>query len=361
MTLQTNLEDIIEQLRASKRELIEALSTKYDRTTNNVFNTDNKTLIELCEMTQNIRATAKKTAVVPTAPTNISQTDIYSTHINILNKIQYCNNLLRYTLRIYDIDFNNSNQLHDLIKYLYDVGSSITLTSDTDYVDTLNNGTFILTAQYEYDGEPIPDVAIGFFTTNGVLSGTSTTNSDGVAYFTGRKPGEYVAKLLNQTHSTLVSNVCIVYGMQYFMDGRVDSNRDLEVDLYAGYYNDIDLVNDIVLDNNRDIEFNIEMNEIEDNVVVDAYLDDNGDIVFTKFGDIPQYLSNVEITTDGVLLAFTSPSQYYNRASLINDIDIDSNGVLKINIDKNENEDDILISLDMTDEGALIYKEVSDK
>ena len=269
--------------------------------------------------------------------------------------------LLRYTLRIFDINFNNSNKLHELIRYLNDVGSSLTLESDTNYIDVSNNETFTLTAQYEYAEEPIPGIDIGFFTTNNVLSWVGTTDSNGKVYFTGRKPGEYVAKLLNQPYSTLISNVCKIYGIQYFMDGSVDADRDLSVDLYTGYYNDIDLVNDIVIDSDRDIEFNIEMNDVEDDIVIDAYLDDNGDIVFTKYGDIPKYLSNVDISDDGILLALISPIQYYNLVSLVNNITIDYQGILKVSADKNENEENILISLNITDEGALIYKQVEDR
>ena len=118
MTLQSNLEDIIDQLNDIKEDLISVLLTKKDKTTNNSFNVNNKTLIELCAMTRNISATVKNTAVIPTPATEIAKPDIYSTHIDILNKIQYCNNLLRYTLKIYGVNFYNSNKLHELVKFL---------------------------------------------------------------------------------------------------------------------------------------------------------------------------------------------------------------------------------------------------
>lgn len=360
MTMQDNLQDIIQQLIKSKEDLIAVLSTKKDKTTNDIFNVNDKTLVELCLATKNIKGTIKQTAIVPTPAPEITQSDIYSTHINILNKIQYCNNLLRYTLKIYGINFNNSNKLHELIKFLNNIGCSIVLTSDVDYIDVSLNESFTLTAQYEYEDEPVSGATIGFYTTNNVLKGTGITNNEGKAFFQSNKPGAYIARIIDKDFINLESNVCDIYGMQYFMDGRVDADSDLEVDLYAGYYNDRDLVNNIVIDADDDIAFNIEMNDIEDNVIVDAYLDDNGDIIFTKYGDIPQYLSRIESTVDGKIIASTSPVQDYKVAPLINNIVIDSNGVLKITTEINEYEEDILICLGGTDEGNLIYKKVND-
>ena len=118
MTLQGNLENIIEQLELAQDTLYDILVAAKDKTTNDFFNVNNKTLIELCAMAKNIDAEIKSEAVIPTPPSNITSTDIYSVHVNILNKIQYCNNLLRYALKIYDIDFNDSNKLHELIDYL---------------------------------------------------------------------------------------------------------------------------------------------------------------------------------------------------------------------------------------------------
>lgn len=360
MTLQDNLENIGNQLQGAKEDLISVLLTKKDKTTNNVFDINDKTLIELCEMTKNISGAIKQTAIVPTPATEIIKSDIYSTHINILNKIQYCNNVLRYTLKIHGVNFYNSNKLHELIRFLDNIGCSLVLTASTNYIDVSFNESVTLTAQYEYEDQPISGVTIGFFTTNNVLQGTGVTNSEGRVSFSSYKPGTYVARVLGGDFISIESNTCDVFGMQYFMDGRVDIDNDLEVDLYAGYYNDIDLVNDIMRDNDDDVDFNIEMNEIEDSVVVDAYLDDNGDISFTKYGDIPQYLSRVEMSTDGKLIVFTSPVQDYSVAPLINNIILDSNQKLKITTEINEHEEDILICLGETNRGNLIYKKVND-
>lgn len=360
MTLQSNLEDIIDQLNDIKEDLISVLLTKKDKTTNNSFDVNNKTLIELCAMTRNISATVKNTAVIPTPATEIAKPDIYSTHIDILNKIQYCNNLLRYTLRIYGVNFYNSNKLHELVKFLNNIGCSLDLTASTDYIDISLGESVTLTAQYEYENQPISGATIGFFTTNNVLQGTGVTNNEGKATFNSYKPGIYIARVIGGDFISLESNTCEVYGMQYFMDGRVDLDRDLEVDLYAGYYNDIDLVNDITIDNDRDINFNIEMNDLEENVVVHAYLDDNGDVVFVKYGDIPQYLARLEMSTDGTLIASVSPVLDYSVAPLINDITLDSNKALKITTETNEHEEDIIACFGVTNEGNLIYKKVND-
>ena len=143
------------------------------------------------------------------------------------------------------------------------------------------------------------------------------------------------------------------------MDGRIDTDEDLEVDLYTGQYNDRDLVNEISITESKDLDFNIEMNEVEDDVIVDAYLDDNSDLVFAKYGDLPQYLSFVELNEDGYLIASTSPAKY-NTAYLINNIIIDENGILKVVSEINQNEENILKSLDITENGELIYKKIND-
>lgn len=238
-------------------------------------------------------------------------------------------------------------------------GCSISLTTDTDYIDISSNSFFTLTAEYKYEDQPIPNATIGFFTNNDVLKGVSTTNSKGKAYFTGNKKGTYIAKVLSQDTPILVSESCEIYGMRYFMDGRIDTDEDLEVDLYTGEYNDRDLVNDIFIDGSKDLDFNIEMNELEDDVIVDAYLDDNGDIIFNKYGDLPQYLAFIELNEDGELIASTSPAKY-NTAYLINNITIDSHGVLKVNTEINQFEKDILVKLDITENGVLTYKRVND-
>lgn len=235
---------------------------------------------------------------------------------------------------------------------------TLSLETNTDYLDVSTNGFFILTAEYKYEEQPIPNARIGFYTNNDVLKGVVTTDSEGKAHFNGNKTGTYIAKALSQNIPLLVSNTCDIYGMRYFMDGSMDINEDLSVDLYTGEYNDRDLVNEIELFEEKDLEFNIEMNDIEDDVVVDAYLDDNGDIVYARYGDLTKYLFNVEINEDGCLIASTSPAKY-DTAYLINNITID-NGVLKITSEINQYEKDIIVSLNKTENGNLIYKRVND-
>ena len=236
-------------------------------------------------------------------------------------------------------------------------GCNILLTTNTDYVDI--SSFFTLTAEYKYEDQPIPNATIGFFTDNNILKNISTTDSEGKAYFTGNKKGTYVAKVLTQNTPILISEPCTIYGMRYFMDGRIDVDEDLEVDLYTGEYNDRDLVNDISIDGNKDLGFKIEMNEVEDDVIVDAYLDDNGDLVFSKYGDLPQYLAFIELSEDGKLIASTSPAKY-DTAYLINNITIDNHGVLKITSEINQFEKDILKELNITENGNLIYKRMND-
>ena len=136
MTLQGNLENIIEELELAQNALYDILVTAKDRTTHDFFNVSNKTLTELCAMAKNIDAEIKSEAVIPTPPSNITSNDIYSVHVNILNKIQYCNNLLRYALKIYDIDFDDSNKLHELIDYLNSIQQHI-------YIQITNMNTAI--------------------------------------------------------------------------------------------------------------------------------------------------------------------------------------------------------------------------
>lgn len=79
----------------------------------------------LCEDTKKILSNVNNLATIPETyspeeiPTTLAQKEL-----DIHNRIQYCNNVLRYTLRKNGIDFQNSNIMQELIKYIGDIESS---------------------------------------------------------------------------------------------------------------------------------------------------------------------------------------------------------------------------------------------
>lgn len=150
--LQENMEEINSQLEELKNALVSVLKGRINKQTKNYFDVSlSNKLTELCKQTKNIHATVKKSADIPHLPPTISNNSIYANQVNIKNKIQYCNNLLRYTLKIYNVDFHNSNKMHELINYLTEIELSmnIIITNITSY----SNGQSLDTTLFYKKGD----------------------------------------------------------------------------------------------------------------------------------------------------------------------------------------------------------------
>lgn len=80
----------------------------------------------LCEDTKKILSDVNNPAIIPKiySPEGPPPTTLSQYEFNIHDRIQYCNNVLRYTLRKNGIDFQNSNIMQELIKYIGDIESS---------------------------------------------------------------------------------------------------------------------------------------------------------------------------------------------------------------------------------------------
>ena len=136
--LQENMVEIDFLLGELKNLLVNVLRSRINKQTKNFFDVDtSEKLTELCKQTKNIHATIKRNAEIPLLPPQIQNGPIYANQVDIKNKIQYCNNLLRYTLKTHDVDFNNSNKMHELIEYLTEIELSmnIFITNITSYLN----------------------------------------------------------------------------------------------------------------------------------------------------------------------------------------------------------------------------------
>lgn len=129
-TFFSNEEEIQEKIEARRLELFEKLSSCIDMNTNDYFDIsedDLPTLTELCELTKRIQSltSIRNNAVtLPPKPKTITSNAIVPRELDIKNKIQYCNNLLRYTLRRNGISFNeNLNVMEDLIEKIKTIKS----------------------------------------------------------------------------------------------------------------------------------------------------------------------------------------------------------------------------------------------
>ena len=198
MTIQTNLEEIVSRLEELRVDLVNTLKNKIDRTTLNAFDVNTSMdLTVLCQKTINIYGTAESSSeiVIPTPPSDIDSESIYCLQLDIHNKIQYCNNLLRYTLRKYDVDFHNSNKMHELIRYLdkikqtpilttkftmaYDLTEYGTITIITTQDSVKLNDVITIKALYvDNSGYPFYNKNIQFWA-NETLIGAKTTNNKG--------------------------------------------------------------------------------------------------------------------------------------------------------------------------------------
>lgn len=127
--LEENELDIQNRLINNRNALIEALMLCYDEDTNEHFfdedwEDDGTSLIDLCEMATRIQSMETNVATFPSPPNILKQNTLCNQELNIYNKIQYCNNLLRYSLKKNGINFNNSNKMHELIYYITLINST---------------------------------------------------------------------------------------------------------------------------------------------------------------------------------------------------------------------------------------------
>ena len=151
--LEENIIEINSFVEELKNALGFILQNRIDRRTREYFDVDmSDKLTELCKQTRHIHATIKNGAEIPRLYPQIQNGPIYANQVDIKNKVQYCNNLLRYTLRTYDIDFHNSNKMHELIEYLTEIELSmnIFITNMTSYLNNESLDTALFYKKGDY-------------------------------------------------------------------------------------------------------------------------------------------------------------------------------------------------------------------
>ena len=161
----TQLEDnellIQEELESRREELIERLTNLLDERTNDFFVEEEleqiSSLIDLCKESIKILCPLNIAATTPTAPQNINSNSIYAREKNIHNKVQYCNNILRYTLRKKGINFHNSNSLEELIQYLQQIRLMKMYDSYVTNISMDLNGDLLIDTitYYELSNNPV--------------------------------------------------------------------------------------------------------------------------------------------------------------------------------------------------------------
>ena len=129
------------------------------------------TMTKLCEDAKSVKSNTQNSAVLPSKPTIINSNRLGVREYNIHNKIQYCNNLLRYTLRKNGIEFNNSNKMHELIKFLDSIEYDfIQVEKALQNVSLDNNGNLVIE---EYEGNVFNQtLVVGISLSNGNLTVT---------------------------------------------------------------------------------------------------------------------------------------------------------------------------------------------
>ena len=100
-------------------------------------------LTVLCEDTKKIKCSTNNSATIPPTPDLVNGNTLAINEFNIHNKIQYCNNVLRYTLRKCGIEFNDSydndgnytgiNSMQELIKYINEIKCPASITINEMY------------------------------------------------------------------------------------------------------------------------------------------------------------------------------------------------------------------------------------
>lgn len=177
-------------------------------------------------------------------------------------------------------------------------------------------------------------------------------------------PGTYVTSVTfvgNNNYESFVKEIeyTVIEHNTYVSDIYTDNNPNLTVETYTGRYDIKELVNDGDIIETGDLEINIEINKKERDIVIDAYINEEGNIVLVRYKDIHQYLLDLKLNKQDNLVASIYPAKYQTTES-INNITLDREGILNITSQINENEEDIIMSLEINDEGVLIYKKLND-
>lgn len=109
-------------IRQRKEQLINVLNNSIDSFTNDFFDFDrNKdySLTFLCKEATRVQSVIYNVAVFPPEPNILTGNNLIAKELNIQNKIQYCNNLLRYSLKKNGISFDSDlNVMEELIRQI---------------------------------------------------------------------------------------------------------------------------------------------------------------------------------------------------------------------------------------------------
>ena len=172
MTTLTDNEVLIQQkLTQNYNALYTALINAVDEHTNDYFELDESlSLTELCQAATRIQSLINNVAVTPSQPILFNNNILYDREKDIHNKIQYCNNLLRYSLKKNGIDFgyvNGStlgcNKMIDLIQYITQIPSVRKFEGYIQDIDLTENGDLSVTyIQYE-DLQDTTDVVTALY------------------------------------------------------------------------------------------------------------------------------------------------------------------------------------------------------
>lgn len=223
-----------------------------------------------------------------------------------------------------------------------------------------------ITAEWQIEKTPTKE-SISLVFNNGEETSSATYNI-GENVLNGNialanTPGTHIASITflgNNNYNSFVEEIeyTVMEYDTYVSDIFINDDRGLTLEKYSGRYDIKELVNDGNLVNG-DLEINIELNQNERDIVIDGYINDDRDLVLVQSKDIHQYLHNIKINKQDVLVASIYPANYQNVV-LVKNITLDEEGILHIISEVNENEEDIIMSLEINDEGVLIYKKLND-
>lgn len=109
-------------IRQRKEQLINVLNNSIDSATNDFFyfnKNENHPLTFLCKEATRVQSNVNNIVVFPPEPNILTGNSLVAKELNIQNKIQYCNNLLRYSLKKNGISFDSDlNVMEELIRQI---------------------------------------------------------------------------------------------------------------------------------------------------------------------------------------------------------------------------------------------------
>ena len=267
-------------------------------------NLQNMTVSELCLLTTQMFSRKNNSTIEPAPPILSNENNIFENAFKIRNMVQYCNNILRYTLKSRNIDIDDLNQLNELISCL----ENIELLDSRDRVFTLSKDTYYTNEEIviqqknvlgAYRNYPVQYYNDEYYNTDYTIESVNPLSSPKTLRFS-KSLGKNTDTIFDKSigyHKKVIKDY---FNRKHYLSYKIIPTQDIvkkveiteDGDLLVYFIptNTIDntiIATDFNVDNNGDIvetDINIVDNSyLEDKGIEDIWIDENDDLCFKKY------------------------------------------------------------------------------